>query len=159
MAVPTQYIFNLHWYTQKGPVLPENQIQDVPQGGWDNWTLQHNMLWLQGKIAQRAKFVLIGSIYDLRNQGENAGTGVNSCTVGVEVLVLLHAGYTPRAPNPNYEDERGVYAVRVFEYTGNYTPASLTFVEWVKVQQNTKHSQPYGLWTEDLKDMYLRAID
>jgi hypothetical protein len=159
MAVPTQYIFNLYWFTKNGPDLPDNQIQDVPQGGWSNWTLQHNMLWLQGMIAQRAKFVLIGSIYDLRNQGENAGSGINNCTVGVEVLVLLHAGYLPRLPNLSNDDERGVNAIRVFEYAGNYTPQSLMFVEWVKTQQSTKFSQPYGLWTEDLKNMYLRAID
>lgn len=160
MPVPTQYIFNLYWYQSEGaPQLPADQIQEEPAGGWDKWTLRHNIIWLQSKIAQRAKFVLIGDRSALRSQAENAGTGVNNCSVGVEVLVLLAAGYLPRAPNPSNDDERGVMAVRVFEFAGNYTPGSLFFPEWVKDQPNTRYSQPDGLWTEELKEQYKQALD
>jgi hypothetical protein len=157
--VATQYIFNLHWYLDSGPNLPANQIQDVPSGGWGNWTLGHNIDWMQEKIALGDKFVLIGNIYALRSQANNAGTGKNACTIGVEILMLIHAGYVARAPKMENPDEQGVHAVRVFDLWKVFRRSNyLTFCTETRTK-NTRLFAPEGFWTEELKDIYLNALD
>jgi len=104
MSVPTQYVFIVFWYNKyvkANPTnpIPANQFQSVPPGGWGSWTASHNVDWLVGAIHAKPKFVLLGVRDDIRAQAMNAGTGKNQCVIGMEVLLLLSCGYTPRAPN------------------------------------------------------------
>jgi hypothetical protein len=111
-------------------------------------------------MEEGAKFVLIGNRDQLRAQAENVGTGNNDCTVGIEVLTLLRGGYIAREPNPSNADERGVSAVRVFEYGGTYSNEDYVwFCEYAKAQTNTSWFYPHGFWTPEYKEEYLVALD
>jgi hypothetical protein len=160
IAPTTQFIFQLHWYNTIHPTIPANQMQDVPGGGWGNWTMAHNVNWMRSKIALREKFVLLGNLNDLRAQGNNAGTGKNQCVIGAEVLILIYAGYVGRAPS-GAGDEAG-YAVRVFDYVGPAHTEYDALCNWASTQDlHISYSPPAvpgGFWIPWYKQVYLYAL-
>ncbi len=159
--MPTQYIFMTWWFNnpagQARPV-PGVNTQPVPIGGWGAWTIAHELdNWLIGCINNRDKFVMVGDQREIQLQGNNAGTGKNQCVLGMEVVILLAAGYTARPPNPVTADETAYGGgVVVFD------PPNQVVLPQAEIydarHKNLRRSGPNGFWTTARKLAYVNII-
>ena len=159
--MPTQYIFMTWWFEkqlQGDRPTPGTDTQPEPGGGWKNWTIDHELAWLVPCVARGDKFVMLGDLREIQLHGKNAGTGKNNCVLGMEVVVLLAAGYT-RRQGPFAAADEVVYggAVLVFD-----PPAPVHLPQAVIDDAQRKSlresSGNGGFWTKARYLSYINAI-
>ncbi len=97
-----KYIFDVAWFENTGRQaldLNPADYEPMPRGGWQNWTLKQNLVYINEMVEQGMEFTLVGDIEELREQAKNAGNGETRCAIGAIVLILYKTGFTVYRPD------------------------------------------------------------